>query len=59
MLCFYTVLVWLNVPVSLVIVIFGVFVCLTMWLVMLRHRANQRVFDSVALIGEAHREAQH
>ena len=53
MLCLYTVLIWLNVPVELVIVLFGTFVCLMMWLVMLKHQANQRVFDSVALIGEA------
>ncbi|KVA76840.1 lysophospholipid transporter LplT [Burkholderia ubonensis] len=53
MLCLYAVLVWLDVPVGVVIVLFGTFVCLTMWLVMRRHQANQRQFDSVALIGEA------
>ncbi|HEX3379624.1 MAG TPA: lysophospholipid transporter LplT [Paraburkholderia sp.] len=53
MLCLYAVLVWLDVPVTLVIVLFGTFVCLMMWLVMRRHQANQRAFDSVALIGEA------
>ncbi|WP_341315187.1 lysophospholipid transporter LplT [Paraburkholderia sp. IMGN_8] len=52
MLCLYAVLVWLDVPVTLVIVLFGSFVCLMMWLVMRRHQANQRAFDSVALIGE-------
>jgi LPLT family lysophospholipid transporter-like MFS transporter len=52
MLCLYAVLVWLNVPVQVVIVLFGTFVCLTMWLVMRRHAANQRAFDAVALIGE-------
>ncbi|WP_114810660.1 lysophospholipid transporter LplT [Paraburkholderia kururiensis] len=52
MLCLYAVLVWLDVPVALVIVLFGTFVCLMMWLVMKRHQANQRAFDSVALIGE-------
>ncbi|HEV3425221.1 MAG TPA: lysophospholipid transporter LplT [Paraburkholderia sp.] len=52
MLCLYAVLVWLDVPVSAVIVLFGTFVCLMMWLVMRRHQANQRAFDSVALIGE-------
>ncbi|MBN3853050.1 MULTISPECIES: lysophospholipid transporter LplT [unclassified Paraburkholderia] len=55
MLCLYAVLVWLDVPVTLVIVLFGTFVCLMMWLVMRRHQANQRAFDSVALIGENHR----
>ncbi|MBC8720878.1 lysophospholipid transporter LplT [Paraburkholderia sp. 31.1] len=53
MLCLYAVLVWLDVPVTIVIVLFGTFVCLMMWLVMRRHQANQRAFDSVALIGEA------
>ncbi|MGF6753944.1 lysophospholipid transporter LplT [Paraburkholderia sp. GAS334] len=52
MLCLYAVLVWLDVPVSAVIVLFGTFVCLMMWFVMRRHQANQRAFDSVALIGE-------
>ncbi|MGH8781226.1 lysophospholipid transporter LplT [Paraburkholderia sp.] len=52
MLCLYAVLVWLDVPVALVIVLFGTFVCLMMWFVMRRHQANQRAFDSVALIGE-------
>ncbi|ACR28409.1 lysophospholipid transporter LplT [Burkholderia glumae] len=53
MLCLYAMLVWLDVPVGIVIVLFGTFVCLTMWLVMRRHLANQRQFDSVALIGES------
>jgi MFS transporter, LPLT family, lysophospholipid transporter len=53
MLCLYAVLVWLDVPVTAVIVLFGTFVCVMMWLVMRRHQANQRAFDSVALIGEA------
>ncbi len=55
MLCLYAVLVWLDVPVAIVIVLFGTFVCLMMWLVMRRHLANQRAFDSVSLIGENHR----
>ena len=53
MLCLYAVLVWLDVPVTTVIVLFGTFVCVMMWFVMRRHVANQRAFDSVALIGEA------
>ncbi len=52
MLCLYAALVWLDVPVSTVIVLFGTFVCLMMFVVMRRHQANQRAFDSVALIGE-------
>ena len=53
MLILYAALIWLDMPVSVVIVLFGTFVCLTMWLVMRRHQANQREFDAVALIGEA------
>ncbi|KVE33880.1 lysophospholipid transporter LplT [Burkholderia sp. TSV86] len=53
MLCIYAALVWLDVSVSVVIVLFGTFVCLTMWLVMRLHIANQRRFDSVSLIGES------
>lgn len=53
MLCLYAVLIWLDVPVSVVIVLFGTFVCLMMWLVMRRHQANQRAFDTATLIGEA------
>ncbi len=54
MLCLYAVLVWLDVPVAAVIVLFGTFVCVMMWLVMRRHRANQRAFDS----GRADRRSQ-
>ncbi len=53
MLCLYAVLVWLDMPIQFVIVMFGSFVCLMMYFVMKRHQANQRAFDSVALIGEA------
>lgn len=52
MLCLYAVLIWLNIPIWIVIVLFGMFVSLAMLLVMQRHRMNQRRFDSVALIGE-------
>ncbi|SDV47506.1 lysophospholipid transporter LplT [Chitinasiproducens palmae] len=52
MLCLYAALIRFNVPISAVIVLFGLFVCSAMWLIMLRHRANQRKFDAVALIGE-------
>lgn len=52
MLCLYAVLIWLNVPIQWVIVLFGTFMGVTMWCVMRRHAANQRAFDSVALIGE-------
>ena len=52
MLGLYAVLVWLDLGVQTVMLIFGVFVAATMLLVLLRHRFNQRQFDSVALIGE-------
>jgi LPLT family lysophospholipid transporter-like MFS transporter len=52
MLCLYAALIWLNMPIQIVIVLFGGFVCLIMWLIMRWHQANQRQFDSVALIGE-------
>jgi MFS transporter, LPLT family, lysophospholipid transporter len=53
MLGIYSVLIKLNVPINVVIVLFGLFVAATMLIVMRRHQANQREFDSVALIGEA------
>jgi len=57
MLCVYALLLKFNVSVNVVIVLFGVFLSVTMALVMLRHRLNQRAFDSVALIGESpHRQ---
>jgi MFS transporter, LPLT family, lysophospholipid transporter len=53
MLGIYSLLIKLNVPINIVIILFGLFVAATMLLVMRRHLANQREFDSVALIGEA------
>ena len=53
MLGIYSVLIMLNVPINIVIVLFGLFVAGTMLLVIRRHQANQREFDSIALIGEA------
>ena len=52
MLGLYAVLVWLNLSIQTVMLLFGVFVAVTMFLVLLRHQYNQRQFDSVALIGE-------
>jgi LPLT family lysophospholipid transporter-like MFS transporter len=52
MLCLYAVLVSLNVPVQAVIILFGIFVILTMALVMKRHQTNQAEYDSLHLIGE-------
>jgi len=53
MLGIYAGLIALNLHVETIIVLFGLFVAATMFLVILRHRHNQRQFDSVSLIGEA------
>jgi MFS transporter, LPLT family, lysophospholipid transporter len=53
MLGLYSVLIKFNLSINVVIVMFGLFVAGTMLLVKRRHEANQREFDSVALIGEA------
>jgi MFS family permease len=52
MLCLYAILVSLNVPVQAVILLFGIFVILTMALVIRRHQTNQAEYDSLHLIGE-------
>ncbi len=52
MLALYALLVKLDVDVNIVIVLFGLFVSAIMWLVMRRHAANQREYDSLHLIGE-------
>lgn len=52
MLGLYAVLIWLDLELQTVMLLFGLFVAGSMFLVMLRHQFNQRQFDSVALIGE-------
>ena len=52
MLALYALLVKFDVSVNVVIVLFGLFVAAIMWLVMRRHAANQREYDSLHLIGE-------
>jgi MFS family permease len=52
MLVLYALMVKIDLPVNLVIIMFGMFVSGTMYLVMRRHAANQRAHDSLALIGE-------
>jgi hypothetical protein len=47
----YALMVRSGLSVSSAIILFGVFVTSSMALVMLRHRANQREFDSLHLIG--------
>jgi hypothetical protein len=54
MLGIYALLIWLNLSIQTVMLLFGLFVAISMLLVMLRHRANQRQFDSISLIGESH-----
>ena len=53
MLGIYALLIWLNLRVETIIILFGVFVSASMVLVIFRHRYNQRQFDSVSLIGQA------
>ena len=53
MLGVYALLIWMNLSIQAVMLLFGLFVALSMVVVMLRHRYNQRQFDSVALIGES------
>jgi MFS transporter, LPLT family, lysophospholipid transporter len=52
MLSGYALLLWLDLPIRAVMLLFGLFVAVTMVLVMLRHRYNQRQFDSLVLIGQ-------
>jgi len=53
MLGLYALLLWMNLSIQAVMLLFGLFVAASMVLVMVRHRYNQRQFDSVALIGES------
>jgi hypothetical protein len=52
MLGIYSLLVWFDLPVQVVILLFGCFVIITMALVMYRHQKNQAQYDSLYLIGE-------
>lgn len=52
MLLIYSLLIWLDVPIQVVIVGFGLAVSLIMWLVIKRHASNQAEYDSMHLIGE-------
>ncbi|MBK9245763.1 MAG: lysophospholipid transporter LplT [Burkholderiales bacterium] len=53
MLGIYALLIALDLRIETIIILFGLFVAATMTLVILRHRHNQRQFDSVSLIGQA------
>jgi MFS family permease len=46
----YALLIMLGMSINIVIVMFGLFVAGTMWLVKRRHEENQREFDNVALL---------
>jgi MFS family permease len=52
MLGLYALLVWFDLSIRSVMLLFGLFVAASMVLVILRHRYNQRQFDSIALIGQ-------
>ena len=52
MLGLYALLVWFDLSIRSVMLLFGLFVAISMVLVILRHRYNQRQFDSIALIGQ-------
>jgi hypothetical protein len=52
MLLIYSLLIWLDIPIQMVIIGFGVVVSLIMWLVIKRHARNQAEYDSMHLIGE-------
>ena len=55
MLSVYAALIWANLAITTIIVLFGLFVAGTMFAVILRHRYNQRQFDSESLIGQPRR----
>jgi major facilitator superfamily (MFS_1) transporter len=52
MLLFYALMLWLNLPINLVTVLFGLTVSAIMVLVMIWHHRNQRINDTEHLIGE-------
>ncbi|NMM37759.1 MAG: lysophospholipid transporter LplT [Glaciimonas sp.] len=52
MLSLYALMISLNLDLNVVIILFGLFVAGTMYLVMCKHAANQRKHDSLALIGK-------
>jgi hypothetical protein len=53
MLGLYALLIGAGLHIYLIIVMFGSFVALTMFFVLLRHRANQREFDAEATLPQA------
>jgi MFS family permease len=53
MLAAYSLMLRGHLNLNAIILIFGLFLAGTMFFIMRRHQANQREFDSIALIGEA------
>ncbi|MYM68027.1 lysophospholipid transporter LplT [Pseudoduganella sp. FT55W] len=53
MLAMYSLMLRAHLNLDIIILLFGLFLAGTMLYIMRRHQANQREFDSVALIGEA------
>lgn len=53
MLALYALMVKLELDINVVIILFGTFLAATVCVVMRKHAANQREFDSLTLIGEA------
>ncbi|WP_343729127.1 lysophospholipid transporter LplT [Duganella sp.] len=53
MLAVYSLMLRAHLNLDVIILLFGLFLAGTMLYIMRRHKANQREFDSVALIGEA------
>jgi MFS transporter, LPLT family, lysophospholipid transporter len=52
MLGLYALLLWFDLSIRAVMLLFGLFVAVSMVLVIMRHRYNQRQFDSIGLIGQ-------
>ena len=53
MLAAYSLMLRGHLNLNIIILIFGMFLAGTMFMILRRHQANQREFDSIALIGEA------
>ena len=52
MLLFYSLLIWMDVSIPIIITGFGLTVSFVMWLVIRRHKRNQAEYDSLHLIGQ-------
>jgi len=53
MLAVYSLMLRGHLNLDIIILLFGLFLAGTMFVIMRKHKANQREFDSIALIGEA------